>query len=77
MTQVHIDEINTTYDYNPLGVVTASPDTFFLPTDFMTPDPAVLCVCHNELWRFGQLVSFDIVMCLSVDGCLLAGLVPW
>ena len=77
VTQVHIDEINTSYCYTFLGVVTTSPDTFTLPSGTGIDNPAILWVCHEGVCRFGQWVSFDIVICLLVDGCLLAGLVPW
>ena len=77
VTQVHIDEINNRFISTRLGVVTTSPDTFTLPGCSLISNPAVLCVCDCGVLRFGQWVSFDIVICLLVDGCLLAGLVPW
>ena len=56
--QVHIDETDNMHDYTVLGVVTASPDTFTLPHDSLVPNPAVVTVWPDGVYRFGQMVRF-------------------
>ena len=76
MSQVRVDETKHSgfLSFTPLGVVTASPDTLTLPRHSWTSDPAVLCVNHERVYRFGREVrlSYCNEFVARLSRCLLA-----
>ena len=76
MTQVQTDETNSNRGDIQLGVVTDSPDTFALPSDFWIFSSVVVCVIAAGVARFGHMVRFRCCNML-VARCLPIGSLAW